>query len=149
MNLHRSGLYCAFFALVLTGCTSDHLAELPVQQTVCPQNIIEDAAYYNAASFVSANIQEAKINNNCFTVKFSASGCDGNSWIPKLVTDGIIDHTTSPATRHVKFVLENSEVCLAVFQKEKLFGLQTMQINGQNSVQIKLVNTGQNFVYQY
>ena len=82
-------LFCLASALMLIGCTSDHIEALPTQQTVCEHNIIEDAAYYNAASLVSTNVQEAKVNANCFSLKFSASGCDGNSWIPKLVTDGI------------------------------------------------------------
>ncbi len=142
-------IFCAAFALVTIGCTSNQIEELPVQQAPCGDDIIQDVALFNATSLVSVNIQQTTLSAHCFTVLYTASGCDGNSWIPRLVSDGAVDYTSTPATRKVKFVLENDELCLAVFLKEKSFDLQSMQLSGHNSVQIRLTNNNQNFVYQY
>ena len=112
----------------------------------CDKNVIISASEYeNAPDQVS--IIGMKIEGNCLKIKFGASGCDGNTWIVKLIDGGITDAAVYPKQRILKLSLENNEICDAVITKEISFNIEDLQIPGANKVLLDI--SGNQIIYEY
>jgi len=112
----------------------------------CDQNVIVNATEYeNAPDQVS--IIGMKIEGNCLKIKFAASGCDGSTWIVKLLDGGITDAAVYPKQRTLKLSLDNKEICDAVITKEISFNIEDLQIPGANKVQLNV--SGNTILYEY
>ncbi len=115
----------------------------------CDQTTLINQSGYPSATIGNANISQAAISGNCLRLAYSSSGCDGSSWQVSLITDGTVDLSTIPATRKLKFILVNQEICAAVISKEKSFDISNLQVSGAQAVSLYIENNGQTLVYQY
>lgn len=130
------------FAFLSYGCEKDYK-----EPANCDQQTIIDESEYNAASQDNVSISSMEINGNCLKISFSASGCDGSSWIVKLIDSGVTLYS-SPPQRNLILSLENKEVCLAVIGKEISFDIENLQVSG-NQVKLNITNTGDEILYEY
>lgn len=53
-------------------------------QSDCDQNVIISETQYQSAPNAPLTITEMKIDGDCLKIKFSAIGCDGNTWTVKI-----------------------------------------------------------------
>jgi len=71
-------------------------------------------------------ITDVNLNGNLLSIKISSSGCCGDSWAAVLVdADEILE--SNPVQRNIKFSLENTEACLAIFEKEFTFEIGVLK----------------------
>ena len=111
--------------------------------------IISMTEYENAPdSYVE--IIEAKIEDNYLKIKFSASGCDGNSWNVKLICMGDYMKSNPPQTS-LRLSLDNNEDCTAVITKEISFNLDPLieyfRHFGINKIYLNI--SGKSILYTY
>ena len=107
--------------------------------------IISKQEYINAPSDY-LTINSASIPEDCLTISFSSSGCDGSSWVVKLIDSGAVAES-SPCQRSLRLSLKNSELCDAVISKKISFDISKLQISGDNSVILHL--NGESILYEY
>ena len=131
----RKGLLFSLL-IALSSCSNEDptINELP--QNNCDQSTVISSSEYAATNANLNFINQLNIVSNCLKVDLADSGCDGNSWTYKLVTDGVIDYTTVPATRKLKLEIINPELCLAIFNKQRSFDIENLKVNGQSSVKL-------------
>ncbi len=79
-------------------------------------------------------------------IKFGASGCDGNTWIVKLIDSGEIAESY-PCQRTLRLSLDNQEECEAIPTKEISFDISDLQIMGNNKVILHV--SGEEILYEY
>lgn len=128
-------LYIFSLFLVLFSCSGDK-EEVQMPRTTCDQATIVNSTEYTNAVANIASIESLQLNSNCMLVNLSDSGCNGNSWTYKLVTDGVVNTTTTPVSRKLKLQIFNPEMCLAVFKKTRSFDIENLKVSGQNSVKL-------------
>ncbi len=129
----------AFFSL---GCE-----ENDKEQPSCDQYTIISDSEFKKASQDNVSIAGMEINGNCLNISFSASGCDGSSWIVKLIDSGVTFYT-DPPQRDLILSLENMEACLAVIGKEISFDIESLQVSG-SQVKLNIINAGDEILYEY
>lgn len=112
----------------------------------CDQVVIISEDEYKNAPDSQVSISDMTITGNCLNVKFSASGCSGNTWAVKLVDSGIIAKSY-PCLRNLRLSLDNKEMCEAYITKEISFDIENLQIEGNNSVQLNV--SGIPILYEY
>jgi hypothetical protein len=119
----------------------------------CDQDVIISAdEYENAPNDLydpindKYNIIDMEIVGNCLKIKFWASGCDGNTWVVKLIDLGLIAESI-PCQRTLRVSLDNKEACRAVIEKEISFNIEALQIQGDNRVQLNV--SGKSILYEY
>jgi len=117
------------------------------QEASCDnQAIISNAQFNNATSSI-ITLNSVFINDDCLIVNYSASGCDGDTWILNVIdSDGIIE--TSPPERTIRITLFNNEACLAFLTKEVSFDITALQVDG-NQVILNIVNSNDSVTYNY
>jgi hypothetical protein len=104
-----------------TACNeNDNEAVLKNESVIVDNNLHTNTAVNNYT------ITAVKIEGNLLTLKISSSGCSGNSWKAVLVDANEILESY-PVQRNVKLALENSESCLAVFEKEFTFDITILK----------------------
>ena len=112
----------------------------------CDQDVIISMTEYENAPDDLVWITDMSISENCLKIKFDAGGCDGNTWIVKLIDSGLIAESY-PCQRTLRLSLENKEVCMAIASKEISFNIEDLQIKGDNKVQLNI--SGQSILYEY
>lgn len=117
-----------------------------VAKRTCNQKVIISPEEYENAPDDSLSITEMKITGNCLNIKFSASGCGGNSWIVKLIDSGDI-YESYPAQRRLRLSLDNNELCAAITGKEVSFNVEDLQISGNDKVMLHI--SGNEILYRY
>ncbi|MCF7559049.1 hypothetical protein L3X39_00245 [Sabulilitoribacter multivorans] len=115
---------------------------------VCDQTTVIDESLYDSLESNNFTILGAEIQNNCLTIEFGASGCDGNSWTYQLVDSGAVAES-SPEQRYLKFELLNNEACLAYFEKSISFDLTSLQITGSNKIILHIDGYESSLTYTY
>ena len=89
-----------------------------------------------------------EINGDCLVINFSASGCDGNTWIVKLIdSEQILE--SNPIQRNLRISLENNEDCTAVPNKTLTFDISNLQIQDDNRIYLNITNSGDQILYEY
>ena len=112
----------------------------------CDYDVIIGATEYETAPNYPVFIENMKIEGNCLKIKFSASGCDGNSWVVKLIDMGVVAES-NPCQRILRLSLDNREMCAAVIGKEVSFNIEDLQIYGNKRVSL---NVSDNWIlYEY
>jgi hypothetical protein len=117
-------------------------------QDPCGQAVVIDSGFYDTAESNVYDLISAEIQENCLTIKISASGCDGNSWSMVLVDSGAVAES-SPEQRYLKFVFTNQEVCLAIVNQQRSFDLSSLQINGSNEIILNIEEFPESLTYTY
>ena len=120
--------------------------QLFANQPSCDQNVIISAKEYENAPNGYVFITGMRIVDGCLKIKFSASGCSGNSWIVKLIDSGTILES-NPCQRKLLLSLDNKEMCDAVIDKEISFNIEELQIKGNNKVLLNI--SGTPILYEY
>jgi hypothetical protein len=113
----------------------------------CDKPTIISAEEFNNAPNDEVQINSLEILENCLTVNFSASGCDGNTWIVELYdADEVLE--TEPLQRRLRFSLQNNELCEAYITKEISFNIINLQVNA-NQVLLNITNSDDQILYEY
>jgi len=110
----------------------------------CTTKVIVDSdKYVNASDF--RNISNLRIEGNCLTFTVNASGCDGSSWIVKLIGSNV--RYSNPPQNILRVHFENNEDCTAVISREFSFNVEPLQMRGVNRVILWIA--GQSILYEY
>lgn len=112
----------------------------------CDQDVIISETEYKNAPDDPFAITKMKIEGDCLKITFSASGCDGSSWIVKLIDSDMIAESY-PCQRTLRLSLDNKELCTAMPGKEVSFNIKDLQINGNDKVILHV--SGKEILYQY
>lgn len=135
---------CCFTLLFMnTQCDDDDEVQAP-----CGQTVIVDSGFYETAASDIFELIEVQIEEDCFNVSVSASGCDGNSWSLVLVDSGNIAES-SPEQRYLKLVFSNAEECLAVVIQERSFDLTSIRVDGSNEIILNIDGFSEPLTYSY
>ena len=119
----------------------------------CDKNVIINAAEFENAPKHHISVVGMKIEGNCLNIKFSASGCSGNSCIVRLIDSGNIAYSDAavypppPPKRTLRLSLDNKEDCDAVFIKEMSFNIEDLMIQGWNKILLDV--SGNQILYEY
>lgn len=114
-------------------------------QSSCDQIAIADQDLFENAASSHVVIEEIEIMDDCLWVKFSASGCSGDSWKLRLIGSEQVKYS-EPPQRDVRFVLENNELCQAYFTKEMTFDISALKSNGE-AMLLNVINTEHRVLY--
>jgi len=146
-----------------TGCTKDIIGtftiiknecekifidylELFNNQSDCDQSVIISPSEFQNAPNDPFSITGMTITGDCLNIKFAASGCDGNTWIVKLIDSSSVA-VSYPCQRTLRLSLDNKEACMAVIGKEISFDIKDLQIVGNNKVILHV--SGKEILYEY
>lgn len=141
--MKRSLLYLilAFICFQLFSCAKDD--NLPLADSA----VLIDAKAYNSALSDNYFIQSIKINGDFLIIKFSASGCSGESWKVKLIDSGSVAYS-NPPQRLLVLSLENNELCEALITKELTFDISALRVS-TNKVWLNIKNFDKGILYEY
>ena len=118
--------------------------------TICDKDAIISQTEYENAPNDQVEIIDMKIEGNCLKIKFSASGCSGNSWNVKLIGLGNYDKSSPPQTT-LRLSLDNKEICTAVITKEVSFNLDPVKeyfrLHGTDKLYLNI--SGKGVLYEY
>ena len=120
----------------------------------CDQDVIIDEDEFKTAPDDPLTIIDMVIVDNCLKIKFSASGCDGSTWVVKLIDLGVVAES-NPCQRALRLSLDDKEDCRAVITKEVSFNIEDLQIEGSHRVWLtiypsKILNiAGHSILYEY
>lgn len=134
-------LVLSMVVIQLLSCSEDD--NLPTDYL----EVVIDADAYLSAVSDNYVIRSLKIERDFLTIKFSASGCDGESWKVKLIDSGAVAES-NPPQRYLVLSLENKELCKAYITKELVFDVSSLRVVG-TSVWLNFKNTGQRILYHY
>ena len=112
----------------------------------CDQGVIISADEYENAPNDLFTITEMKIVNNCLKIKFWGSGCEGSTWVVKLIDCGVVAESI-PCQRTLRLSLEDNEDCRAIIEKKVSFNIEDLQIQGNHSIQLNI--SGKSILYEY
>ena len=107
----------------------------------CDKNVIISQSEYENAPNDPVSIVDMKIVDNCLKIKFSASGCSGNSWKIELIGCGNYDKSNPPQTT-LRLSLDNKEECEAWITKEVSFNLEPLRHHGTNKLYLNISGKG-------
>lgn len=92
-------------------------------------------------------IDNLTIEDDVLIIKYTSSGCDGNSWELKLIDADIIKESYPPQ-RDLKLLLKNEELCLASITKEIRFNIAELKTEG-SKVQLNFNGTEKRILFEY
>lgn len=109
--------------------------------------VLIDSESYNSAVSDNYIIGSIKLDGDFLTIKFGASGCDGNSWKVKLIDSGALAKS-NPPQRSLVLSLENNEICHAAITKELTFDISALRVS-TNKVWLNFKNFEKGILYEY
>jgi hypothetical protein len=114
----------------------------------CNKHVIFDDTLYVKTPFIpSLEISEMKIEGNYLKVRFSATGCNGNSWVVNLL-DWEEAVKSNPGKRFLKLTIDNKGDCDTWrIAKEDCFNIEKLQIEGMNRLELNV--SGNVIFYEY
>lgn len=130
--------------LLFSGCKKDDDKETPSE---CDQTVIISNEEYKNAPDDFLTIVSAEIQNNCLIINFGSSGCDGSTWVVKLIDSEAVAESYPPQ-RTLRLSLQNEELCDAYFTKKISFNIQDLQVEG-SSVILNIEEFIQPILYEY
>ena len=137
-----------FFLIILAQFACDMPEdELPVDNS-CDKNVIINADDFVNVETSFFELINATINDHCLEIEYSASGCDGDSWIPNLYDANEIAESL-PEQRRLRFKLDNQELCLAVFTKTISFDISNLQTGPSGELILNLEDWDEALRYMY
>ena len=140
----RKALILILIGIAFFGCSSD---DDNGNQNNCDSGTIISAEQYSNAPADQLEINNLTINDNCLKINFSSGGCDGNTWELKLIDSGDIMES-NPPQRNLRLSLKNEELCEAYITKELTFDISNLKVDG-NKVQLNIINSDENILYEY
>lgn len=80
-------------------------------------------------------------------IKFTASGCSGDSWEVRLIdSEEVLE--SLPPQRNLRLSLKNQEDCHAMITKTMSFNLANLKVKG-NQVLLNIIHTNDPVLYEY
>ncbi|MCU4175511.1 hypothetical protein [Carboxylicivirga sp. N1Y90] len=113
----------------LTSCKKDDDTPL----TTCEDKVIISASEYLNAPDHHLTINNIEIKGDCLVIDFGSSGCDGSTWVLKLIDSDVMIETYPPI-RNLRLSLKNEEVCDAYFTKEVSYDISKLQVDGDKVI---------------
>lgn len=135
-------LLISSICLLFIGCHEDDPALISNNEQV----IISDSEM-DSAPRDALEIQSLSIDGDRLTIRFSASGCDGDSWKVRLIGSEFVLEPIPPI-RAMLLSLENNELCEAVITREMTFDISPTQTNSP-STWLSFVDTDHRILYEY
>ncbi len=114
----------------------------------CGNAAVIDDNLFQTAPDDALDIQDVRLEGNCLTITFAASGCDGATWEEALIGDTSILESL-PVQRGLRLSINNNEECDAVPSKTASFSLVPAVVEGETSVLINLQGWNQQILYEY
>ena len=133
-------LGCFAFTIVFISCKKGN------NQANCKQDVLISKTEYESAPADKFSIISLKISVDCLTIKFSASGCNGNSWTTKLIDWGGVAQS-NPPQRTLRLSLDNKELGESVVVKEISLNIKDLQVEGADKVWLNI--SGKSILYEY
>jgi len=128
--------------VLFTSCNSDDNTAVG-----CDENVLISSTQFDSALSDLVTVNSITISGDCLVANISASGCDGETWILRLIdSDVVLD--TSPPQRTLRLVLANNEACLAFVTREISFDINDLKVD-EGSVLLHIVNLNEAFLYSY
>lgn len=136
-----------FLVIALACIYCDKKDNDPVDPIVCEHQAIISLNDFNNAPTDEITLNSWSIKENCLTINFSSSGCDGDTWKVKLIDSGVIMES-HPIQRSLILSLENKELCEAYITKEVSFDISELKIDAKQVI-LNISNTGDQILYSY
>lgn len=133
--------------ILLIGTTSCNSDDDNIKISKCDLNTIISSEQFTNAPAFPLTIMNLEIDENCLKIKFSASGCNGETWITKLIDSGDIMES-DPPQRNLRLSLKSEELCEAMVIKELTFDISNLQVDG-NRVYLNITNSDEQILYEY
>lgn len=139
----------AFFLLLLTPtllatqCNEEILEPNPQ----CPKQVVISEAEYKNAPADDLIILRASLSENCLSIEFTASGCDGSAWEINLIDANVVMESY-PVQRNIRLSLRNLEECDAVISKTVSFDISPLQLD-YDEILLNLTNSDDQLLYKY
>lgn len=117
--------------------------------TFYDSEVVLDATLYKNAVQDAIVINSLEIHDEeTLIIKYSASGCDGDTWKIVLVdSEDIIE--SNPIQRNLILSFENTEACDAYITKEVSINITNIRIEGVHEIQLNITNSNQQIIYEY
>jgi len=113
----------------------------------CDQVTIVSFEQYENAPNDQLFINTLELNGDCLKINFSSGGCDGDTWILKLIdSESIME--SNPPQRNLRLSLRNEEDCEALITKELTFDVNELRVDG-NQVLLNITNSDDQILYEY
>jgi hypothetical protein len=114
----------------------------------CDAKAILDPERFETAPAMPLNIESAVIEGDCLNIRFTSSGCNGDTWVFNLI--GVpSDATVFPPLVNVRLSLSSTELCEAIVSREASFDLSVFQQSNADRLTLTLQNNGQSLLYVY
>jgi hypothetical protein len=117
------------------------------EESMCDDKIIIDKNLFDSAPNSPLSIKNIEIVDDCLSIDFYASGCNGNSWKIKLIDSEAI-LKSNPPQRNLRLSLENNELCDAIINKKISFDISKLRLTGSEVI-LNIANSGQQIKYKY
>ncbi len=128
-------------ALLCINCNKEE----DLLQTVCDEVVTLNSEKYKNKTTDFFTLIEVNVEGDCMNIKYSSSGCSGESWVMELIDAEVIKET-NPAQRDLRLILKNEEACQAVFTKDISFDLAPLK-TGDSEILLNL--EGEQYSYKY
>ncbi len=137
--------------LVLLGCAAcsddDDNSDDDGNASSCESDTVVDSSLFVSAPDDIVTINMLEINEDCLTINFSSSGCNGDTWEVVLIdSDEVLE--SLPPQRNVRLSLNNDELCQAFITQELTFDISMLRTEG-SEVQLNFENSEDGILYQY
>jgi len=114
---------------------------------LCDASAIIDINQYDEATAEELEISKLEIDQDCLNITLTSNGCDGSSWIVKLITDGSVAESLPPQ-RFMKIDFKNNEECDAVVSSVFSFDISKLKTDSP-SVRLNFVGLDPSILYEY
>ena len=118
-----------------------------LKDSSCEQLTLISENLYQDAPTDLLDLTELSIVDDCLELSFGSSGCDGESWVVRLIDSGAILESFPPQ-RNLILSLDNDEECDAYFVRKYSFDISSLRVEGI-SVFLNIVNTESQILYEY
>lgn len=113
----------------------------------CEKQVVISAHEYNTAPNDQLEVHKLELNEDCLKINFSSSGCNGDTWVLKLIDSEVILES-NPPQRNLRLSLNNDELCDAYITKDIIVEINDLQVEG-NKVLLNLTNSDLQILYEY
>lgn len=124
------------------------VVETPLEPGDCGPFVSLNANAYGNGDSDPFTIIRAEVEGDCMNVTYSASGCDGSSWVVDMVDAQAIAESL-PVQRSFKMLLENNEDCMAIPTQTVSFDLRSIQVESEDVTLINLDGYDKQLTYIY
>lgn len=144
-NIMKRVIILAFMAFTTFSCCDEEITLPEVNN--CEQETEISVEDYETAPNELLNIESIEIEEDCLNITYSSSGCDGSTWVVRLIDSEAIAESLPPQ-RFLKLSLLNQEECAAYITKSRTFDISNLQVEG-NQVLLNFISFEDSVLYEY